>query len=76
LEPHELEADEHLRARGVFFEMDSPWGRLKQMRTPVTPQGAEHTPPPKQGEHTDAILREAGIDQATIDALRAEGAAR
>jgi crotonobetainyl-CoA:carnitine CoA-transferase CaiB-like acyl-CoA transferase len=76
LEPSELEADEHLKARRVFFEIDSPWGRLKQMRTPVTPVDAEHTPPPKQGEHTDAILREAGIDQATIDALRAEGAAR
>jgi crotonobetainyl-CoA:carnitine CoA-transferase CaiB-like acyl-CoA transferase len=76
LEPHELEGDEHLRARGVFFEMDSPWGRIKQMRTPITPAGAEHAAPPKQGEHTDAILREGGIDQATIDALRAEGAAR
>jgi crotonobetainyl-CoA:carnitine CoA-transferase CaiB-like acyl-CoA transferase len=33
-------------------------------------------PPPRQGEHTDAILREGGIDDATIAALRAEGAAR
>ena len=76
LEPHELQGDEHLRARGVFFEIDSPWGRIKQLRTPVTPHAMNHVPPPKQGEHTDAILREAGIDQATIDALMREGAAR
>ena len=76
LEPHELQGDEHLRARGVFFEIDSPWGRIKQLRTPVTPHAMNHVPPPKKGEHTDAILREAGIDQATIDALMREGAAR
>jgi crotonobetainyl-CoA:carnitine CoA-transferase CaiB-like acyl-CoA transferase len=76
LEPDELRADEHLRARGVFFEMDSPWGRIGQLRTPLTPRESTHEPPPRQGEHTDAILREAGIDEATIAAMRAEGAAR
>lgn len=76
LRPDELTSDPHLVARGVFFEIDSPWGKLKQMRTPLTARGAEHTPPPKQGEHTDAILREAGISDADIAAMRAEGAAR
>ncbi|HEX4448373.1 MAG TPA: CaiB/BaiF CoA-transferase family protein [Polyangiaceae bacterium] len=76
LEPEELEGDEQLRARGAFFEIDSPWGRLQQLRTPLTEPGAEHTPPPRQGEHTDAILREAGIDDAVIAAMRAEGSAR
>jgi crotonobetainyl-CoA:carnitine CoA-transferase CaiB-like acyl-CoA transferase len=76
LEPGELREDEHLRARGVFFEMDSPWGRIGQLRTPLTPRGATHSPPPRQGEHTEAILREAGIDEATIAAMKAEGAAR
>jgi crotonobetainyl-CoA:carnitine CoA-transferase CaiB-like acyl-CoA transferase len=76
LEPGELREDEHLRARSVFFEMDSPWGRIEQLRTPLTPRGATHTPPPRQGEHTEAILREAGIDEATIAAMKAEGAAR
>jgi crotonobetainyl-CoA:carnitine CoA-transferase CaiB-like acyl-CoA transferase len=76
LEPAELRADEHLRARGVFFEMDSPWGRIEQLRTPLAPRGAAYAPPPRQGEHTDAVLREAGIDDATIAAMRAEGAAR
>jgi alpha-methylacyl-CoA racemase len=76
LTPAEALEDEHLRVRGMFFDLDSPWGPLRQVRTPVTPRGAAHMPPPRQGEHTDAILREGGIDDATIAALRAEGAAR
>jgi crotonobetainyl-CoA:carnitine CoA-transferase CaiB-like acyl-CoA transferase len=75
LEPGELRSDEHLRARGLFFEMDSPWGRIAQLRTPLAERGATHAPPPKRGEHTDAILREAGFDEAAIAAMRAEGAA-
>lgn len=76
LEPDELRDDEQLRARGAFFAMDSPWGPIEQLRTPLTEPGAKHTPPPRPGEHTDAILREAGLDEATIAAMRAEGAAR
>jgi alpha-methylacyl-CoA racemase len=76
LEPQELRDDEQLRARDVFFAMESPWGPIEQLRTPLTEPGAKHAPPPRQGEHTDAILREAGLDEATIAAMRAEGAAR
>jgi crotonobetainyl-CoA:carnitine CoA-transferase CaiB-like acyl-CoA transferase len=76
LRPEELQSDAHLRARGVFFEIDSPWGKLTQMRTPLTPKGTTFGPPPRQGEHTDQILKEAGIDEKTIAAMRAEGAAR
>jgi crotonobetainyl-CoA:carnitine CoA-transferase CaiB-like acyl-CoA transferase len=76
LEPGELRDDEHLRARGMFFEMDSPWGRIAQLRTPLAQRGATYAPPPKQGEHTDAVLREAGLADAAIAAMRAEGAAR
>ncbi len=76
LEPEELRGDEQLRARGAFFEMDSPWGRIGQLRTPLTSREREHAPPPRLGEHTDAILREAGLDDAAIAAMRAEGAAR
>ena len=76
LTPHEALSDPHLAARGVFFEMPSPWGNLRQFRTPMTPRDASHTPPPRQGEHTDAILREAGFDDAEIAALRSEGAVR
>ena len=76
LRPDELAGDAHLRARGVFFELDSPWGKLTQLRTPLTPKDRAHTAPPRQGEHTDAILREAGIDDAAIVAMKAEGVAR
>jgi crotonobetainyl-CoA:carnitine CoA-transferase CaiB-like acyl-CoA transferase len=76
LEPGELRDDEHLQARGMFFDMDSPWGRIAQLRTPLAQRGATYAPPPKQGEHTDAVLREAGLDDAAIAAMRAEGAAR
>jgi crotonobetainyl-CoA:carnitine CoA-transferase CaiB-like acyl-CoA transferase len=76
LEPGELRDDAQLRARGVFFEMDTPWGRIAQLRTPLAPRDAAYAPPPRRGEHTDAILREAGLDDETIAAMRAEGAAR
>jgi crotonobetainyl-CoA:carnitine CoA-transferase CaiB-like acyl-CoA transferase len=76
LKPNELRDDAHLKARGVFFDMDSPWGKLAQMRTPLTPKDRAHAPPPKQGEHTDAILREAGLSDAEIAAMKSEGAAR
>jgi len=56
--------------------MPSPWGSLLQMRLPVTPRDAAHAPPPRQGEHTDAILREGGLTAERIASLRAEGAAR
>jgi len=76
LEPEELQHDDQLRARGAFFEIDSPWGPIEQLRTPLTAPGAAHAPPPRQGEHTDAILREGGIDEETIAVMRAEGSAR
>jgi alpha-methylacyl-CoA racemase len=74
LTPGEVCADEQIAARGVFFEMESPWGTVRQMRTPLTPRGATHAPPPKQGEHTELILREAGIDAAEIEEMLADRA--
>ena len=76
LAPREVPGDAQARARGLFFEVDSPWGRLAQLRTPLAPRDATPAPPPRAGEHTDEILREAGLDDAAIAALRAEGAAR
>jgi crotonobetainyl-CoA:carnitine CoA-transferase CaiB-like acyl-CoA transferase len=76
LEPQELRDDEHLKARGVFFEMDSPWGKIQQLATPLADRGRDHSAPPRRGEHTDAILREAGLDDATIAAMKAEGSAQ
>ena len=49
-------------------------GPIPQLRTPLTEVGATHAPPPRTGEHTEAILREAGFDQGAIAKLRADGA--
>jgi alpha-methylacyl-CoA racemase len=71
LTPAEARSAPHLAARGVFFELDSPWGRLAQMRMPVTDRSA-HTPPPRLGEHTGEILREAGFSTDDVRALQDE----
>jgi alpha-methylacyl-CoA racemase len=76
LTAEEARADEHLVARKMFFEMASQWGPIQQMRTPLTPVDRVHSPPPAQGEHTEAILREAGLSDDEIAAMRAEGAIR
>jgi alpha-methylacyl-CoA racemase len=76
LTPEEARTDEHLVARKMFFEMASAWGPIQQMRTPLTPVDREHKPPPAQGEHTEAILREAGLSAEAIAAMRTEGAIR
>jgi crotonobetainyl-CoA:carnitine CoA-transferase CaiB-like acyl-CoA transferase len=76
LTPEEAQHDPHLEARRMFFDLASPWGRIPQMRTPLTPPDRAHSPPPKQGEHTDAILREGGLSDDEIAQLRASGAIR
>ena len=76
LEPGEIRDDEHLRARERVLRDGLAVGpHRSSCATPLTVRGATHAPPPRRGEHTDAILREAGIDDATIAAMRAEGAA-
>jgi alpha-methylacyl-CoA racemase len=69
LEPSELRADPQHVARGVFA-LGS--GQLKLPTCDATMR----LPPPKQGEHTDVILREAGLDEATIAKLRSSGTPR
>ncbi len=73
IEPEELATDPHLAARDVFFEIASPWGPLQQLKMPTCLPGAVR-PPPKKGEHTEEILRDAGLDDAAIAKLRASGA--
>ncbi len=74
LEPSEVASDAHVAARGAFFTIDSPWGPIPQLKTPVTDAGMTHTPPPRAGEHTEAILREAGLSADEIAKLKADGA--
>ncbi len=74
LEPGELAADEAIAGRRVFFDLPSPWGALRQLRLPVTDASATHAPPPRVGEHTTVILREAGLGDEAIEALRRDRA--
>jgi crotonobetainyl-CoA:carnitine CoA-transferase CaiB-like acyl-CoA transferase len=76
LEPGEIPASELHRARGLTFEMDTPRGKVPQVRLPVTPEGASFAPPPRAGEHTREILREGGLSEERIEALIASGGAR
>jgi crotonobetainyl-CoA:carnitine CoA-transferase CaiB-like acyl-CoA transferase len=76
LTPDEARKDPHLAARGMFFEMASSFGSIHQMRTPLAPKDKKHGSPPKQGEHTRDVLRDAGLSDAEIDAMKADGAIR
>jgi alpha-methylacyl-CoA racemase len=65
----------HARARQAFVSVDgvvqpAPAPRFDRSR-PEPPR-----PAPRAGEHTDAVLAEAGFTAAEIAALRAAGAAR
>lgn len=70
----ELRAHPQHAARGVFFAAQTPAGPLPQVRTPLLPRDAAPQPPPARGEHSAAILGEAGFTAAEIAALRQCGA--
>jgi crotonobetainyl-CoA:carnitine CoA-transferase CaiB-like acyl-CoA transferase len=72
-------ADEHFRARGIIVEVeDAQLGSLPMHdivpRLSQTP-GVWRRPAPALGEHTDAVLAEAGLDAEAIARMRREGAA-
>jgi len=71
LAPDELERDPQLASRGMFVEIDSPWGPLKQLKLPTTDPA--RAAPPRAGEHTDAILREAGVTDSELLDWRERG---
>lgn len=76
LSPEEAMRDPHLAFRKMFFSLASPWGPIPQMRTPLTATDRAHTAPPRSGEHTDDVLRDGGLSDEEIAALRATGAVR
>jgi crotonobetainyl-CoA:carnitine CoA-transferase CaiB-like acyl-CoA transferase len=76
LDPSEIGADPHLTSRGLFFELPTPRGPVPQLRTPVTPKDESFTPPPRMGEHTRAVLEDAGFSKDEIDELVRVGAAK
>jgi crotonobetainyl-CoA:carnitine CoA-transferase CaiB-like acyl-CoA transferase len=73
-----LETDPHLAATGFFSRIDTPAGALTYPGVPVLFDGARPpiTPPPRLGEHSEAILAEAGFTAEDIAALLASRAAR
>ena len=72
----DIAADPHYRARGMLGEVqldDSPLmvpGIVPKLS--VTP-GGQRTKAPALGEHTEEILREAGLTESQIAQLRAKG---
>jgi crotonobetainyl-CoA:carnitine CoA-transferase CaiB-like acyl-CoA transferase len=72
-------ADAHFREREIIVEVeDAELGQLPMHnihpRISQTP-GVWRRPAPLLGEHTDAVLAEAGLDRDAIAWLRSEGAA-
>jgi alpha-methylacyl-CoA racemase len=71
----EAPAHPHNRERGAFVEVGgvtqpAPAPRFSRTRPPAP------APPPRAGEHTDAVLADWGFTRAEIDALAGEGAVR
>jgi crotonobetainyl-CoA:carnitine CoA-transferase CaiB-like acyl-CoA transferase len=71
--PDELASDAHLRARGLFAEIGAGDEAVQVFRTPVSPRQKTFDRAPHAGEHSRAILGEAGLDAHEIDALVAAG---
>ncbi len=74
----EVVDDPQVRARRMIAQTEHPTaGTVIAPGNPLKMQGwerEEHTPAPRLGEHTDAVLRAvAGYDDARIAALRAAG---
>jgi crotonobetainyl-CoA:carnitine CoA-transferase CaiB-like acyl-CoA transferase len=72
-------SDPHFRGRGIIVDVeDRELGQVPMHnilpRLSSTP-GTWQKPAPGLGEHTDAVLMEAGLDRDAIARLRASGAA-
>ncbi len=77
LTPSEAARDEHLRSRGVFFDLQTAAGPLPQIRLPVTPRDRDDfAPPAAAGAHTREVLLEAGLAPERVESLLAAGIAR
>jgi crotonobetainyl-CoA:carnitine CoA-transferase CaiB-like acyl-CoA transferase len=72
-------ADVHFRERRIVVDVeDAELGAvpMHNIVPRVLPSsGVWRRPAPRLGEHTDAILAEAGLDRETIARLKQEGAA-
>ena len=77
---NEISEQPHLKAVGLFQEIDHPTeGKIRQARPPArfsrSPAGI-HRLPPRLGEHSAEILREAGYSDGEIESLVAAKAVR
>ncbi len=71
-------ADPHIRHRKVVIETPSPFGLVKQLRSPINSQTLEignYTAPPTLGQHTEEILKELGYSDEEIEKMVATGVA-
>ena len=66
-------ADDHIRARGTYVELDGIPQPAPAPRFDRTPASLDR-PPVTAGQHTDEVLAEAGLSADDIGALRAAGA--
>jgi len=73
---HDVWNHEQLKARARWTAVDTPSGQVPALFPPGQPNAysPRMDPVPALGQHTDAILRELGLDDAAIARLRAEGA--
>ena len=71
----DLESDPHLRAVGMFPQVDAGGWTLRTVRSPVRMAGAPVPPacPPRLGEHSEQILRELGLPDDLVRAVLASG---
>jgi len=69
-------AHPQLAARQRITEIGSPVGPIAALLPPGVQSGFEYRmdPIPAVGEHTEAILRELGFDDARCAEMRAQGA--
>lgn len=79
--PADLLASPQLRATGFVYDTVHPTeGPMHALAHPTrwsaTPPARTQPPAPRLGEHTRAVLAEAGYTHAQIDALLAQGACR
>jgi len=77
---NEIAEQPHLKAVGLFQELDHPTeGKIRQARPPTrfsaSPAGI-HRLPPQLGAHSTEILREAGYSDGEIESLVAAKAVR
>ena len=73
-----LEDDPHLKATHFFVDVDDPaMGRVRMPGAPLRFENASYPMalPPRLGQHTVEVLREAGMTTDEVDALLRSGAA-